>query len=229
MKIDKSIWYHISNHYLGKTATLTPRVPKYCNISEEGDIPRICVSNNIKNCMYGVLGVDDITGDDIFEAFSVSMKSNKETNRRLQQIKKLNFIKDAYSYDSLEFNDSYDITLYCSHYPSNKEVQFILDDLCDVASVIEFFPNKKGQFEKISFACFKNPSVYTTKEKAYLPPNASDFRQNEEHWILKPTEFKYMGKINLAKLIFTKGDCFSLCHKDFSCCRKDLLKNGISF
>ena len=192
-------WYHISSNYLGKTTVLSPRVPKYCCIEEEGDIPRICVSNNITNCLFSVVGVDNVTGMDIFDSFTFPIKSKKEIELRLKQINKFKFVKESECLESLSFDKSYDVILYCNQLPSKDYLDLILDDLCDKVSIINFFPNKKGAFEKKSFICIKNPSVYVTKEKAYLPPKASDFRENNEHWILKPTEFKYLGKIDLGK------------------------------
>lgn len=50
----------------------------------------------------------------------------------------------------------------------------------------------------------QSPIVYVSNEKAYLPPNCSDFRFNKEHWFLKETHFEKIGFIDLQTLV-TKG------------------------
>ena len=209
-------WYHLSTKYLGKNVTLSPRVPVYCNIKEEGDIPRICVADNIINCLYGVVGVDDIRGADLFDAFHTTLKNNQEIHNRIRQLRKFPNIKTISCVESLSFDNNYDVIIYCYTRPSLDEQNIILNELGDVVSKVNFFPNKKGQFDTFSFVCVKNPSVYITKEKAYLPPNASDFRQNNEHWLLKPTEFKFLGRLNIEKIICPKTT-ISVTNKKFSC------------
>ena len=46
-----------------------------------------------------------------------------------------------------------------------------------------------------------NPSVYAVDSdnvKLYVPPAASDFRSNKEHWAITAVEVKYVGKLCLA-------------------------------
>ena len=228
--MDKKVptWYHISTKYLGKKATLSPRVPTYCNINEEGNIPRICVANNIQNCLYGVIGVDNIRGADIFDTFHTTLKNRQEIQNRIRQLKKLAFVKSISCLKSLSFDGNYDVIVYCHHLPTTEEQNIILNELGDVVGKVNFFPNKKGQFDKFLFVCVKNPAVYITKEKAYLPPNASDFRQNNEHWLLKPTEFKFLGRLNIERLLFTLGGTIAITNKKFSCYPEAFLKSGIN-
>ena len=46
-----------------------------------------------------------------------------------------------------------------------------------------------------------NPCVYYTEETPFLPPNCSDFRKSNEHWFLKDTTFRYLGRINMYKFM----------------------------
>lgn len=46
-----------------------------------------------------------------------------------------------------------------------------------------------------------SPTVYYTKKKAYEPPNASDFRKNNEYWYINKTIFDRVGYICLNTLI----------------------------
>lgn len=51
-----------------------------------------------------------------------------------------------------------------------------------------------------------NPSVYKKicKSPIYTPPDHSDFRSNNEHWVLKKTKVKFLGYLDLAVLIKNK-------------------------
>lgn len=48
-----------------------------------------------------------------------------------------------------------------------------------------------------------NPVVYYSEELPFLPPDASDFRYNDEHWYLKNTKFKLLGYVNMVHLCKT--------------------------
>ena len=48
-----------------------------------------------------------------------------------------------------------------------------------------------------------SPSIYTSEEKAWLPPNCSDFRSNKEYWYVRETAFKLQGFIHLDSFIKT--------------------------
>lgn len=68
------MWYHLRREYLGKNPTIIPRVPTavYNNVIcrvEEGDIPRICVSDNVFKCILGITGIDEPSVEDIDRRF----------------------------------------------------------------------------------------------------------------------------------------------------------------
>jgi hypothetical protein len=48
--------YHISHKYLGKSPTLTPRVPETLLDGEEATTPRVCVCPSVENCYVAMLG-----------------------------------------------------------------------------------------------------------------------------------------------------------------------------
>lgn len=58
------MWYHVRREFAGKSPTITPLIPRaaedynWCR-SEEGDIPRICVSDVIINCLRGIMGISN--------------------------------------------------------------------------------------------------------------------------------------------------------------------------
>lgn len=120
------MWYHVRRKNEGKVLTLTPKMPEVNNGCkyEEGDIPRICVSNTIFNCLRGITGMSNI---------------------------------DA------------------------------------------------GLFrENNSFGFDGNPAVYITEGRAYTPPNAIDFRQNNEHWVLTEEKYFFLGYVDIYKMLTRK-------------------------
>lgn len=68
------MWYHIRREYLGKNPIIHPRVPNavingiICR-AEEGDIPRICVSDHVFKCITGIIGVNEPFISDIERRF----------------------------------------------------------------------------------------------------------------------------------------------------------------
>lgn len=57
------MWYHVRREYLGKAPIIQPKVPEAVseNVTcgaEEGNIPRICVSDNIFKCFRGIMGIE---------------------------------------------------------------------------------------------------------------------------------------------------------------------------
>ena len=58
--------------------------------------------------------------------------------------------------------------------------------------------------ENNSFGFDGNPAVYITEGKAYTPPNAIDFRQNNEHWVLTKEKYLFLGYIDVYKMLTRK-------------------------
>ena len=65
------MFYHISKADLGTNVIMTPKVPNSCLITEEGDIPRICVCTTIYHCLRALAGIGrrKISVDDIYLEF----------------------------------------------------------------------------------------------------------------------------------------------------------------
>lgn len=62
----------------------------------------------------------------------------------------------------------------------------------DFSDIVLEFKSKDG--------AIVSPSVYTTEEIPFIPPNASDFKKNNERWFLKPTIMKRVGYLDLLAL-----------------------------
>ena len=50
------MYYHVSSCFLGKDVTLKPQIPVSADEMEEGNIPRICVTEDIFYCMRAIIG-----------------------------------------------------------------------------------------------------------------------------------------------------------------------------
>ncbi len=72
---------------------------------------------------------------------------------------------------------------------------FFRDALYDGSSAVDDWIKNKSKLT--------SPVIYRCKETPYLPPDASDFRRNREHWYLSPTEFIRSGYIDLNRLVET--------------------------
>ena len=63
------MWYHVTKSYRGKVAVMTPRLPRDGNsnlIKYEGNIPRICVSNDIFRCLLAIHGTEELVSDKLY-------------------------------------------------------------------------------------------------------------------------------------------------------------------
>lgn len=76
--------------------------------------------------------------------------------------------------------------------------------LFDENIILEFAESKRIlNSKKYIKGYIQNPCIYYTfNNPAYLPPDSSDYRNNDEHWFLTPTQFHYFGRIDIKKLIF---------------------------
>ena len=50
---------------------------------------------------------------------------------------------------------------------------------------------------------YQPPAIYATEEQPFIPPNASDFRRNKEHWFLSEVAMERIGYLDLES--FYKG------------------------
>jgi hypothetical protein len=55
------MWFHVSKTYLGDNPILQPKLPRngfWPIIMEEGNIPRVCVSNSLFHCLLAIHGTE---------------------------------------------------------------------------------------------------------------------------------------------------------------------------
>ena len=73
---------------------------------------------------------------------------------------------------------------------------------------------------------FPNPTVYITRDKLFLPPNASDFRDNDEYWAINHITLNFIGFIDLFQLtknvIEITMERYSLTNEVYKTVYKDL-------
>ena len=63
------MYFHVSKVYLGEEPTLTPKVPSSALPSEEGDIPRICVSTSVYHCLRAITSCSPLNARDLLFEF----------------------------------------------------------------------------------------------------------------------------------------------------------------
>lgn len=124
------MYYHVSKIDLGSVVVFTPKIPGSSLISTEGNIPRVCVTTSIRNCLLSINGVREGSIKD-----TVINLSNEENSYR--------------------------------------------KDIVTIGPV----------------------TIYSTDQQPYLPPDASDFRINKEHWFIQPVEMKRIGYLSLGQLL----------------------------
>ena len=62
------MWFHVTNSYLGKNPVLVPKLPRNGSlkiIKWEGNIPRICVSNDIFKCLLAIHGTQSLVSNNL--------------------------------------------------------------------------------------------------------------------------------------------------------------------
>lgn len=58
------MWYHVRREFLGNHPLIKPKIPKavidnaFCR-AEEGNIPRVCVSDHVFKCFRGIMGIEE--------------------------------------------------------------------------------------------------------------------------------------------------------------------------
>lgn len=67
------LWYHVSDEFIGYQATFMPRQNKgeAFILHFEGNVPRICVSNNIYFCIRSKIGREDLRVYDLMYQFRI--------------------------------------------------------------------------------------------------------------------------------------------------------------
>ena len=68
-------WFHISTKFIGNNPIFIPKAPDTAT-KKEGNIPRICVSNSIYECLRSVCGIKHPTVRDLLFSFPFCFKLN---------------------------------------------------------------------------------------------------------------------------------------------------------
>lgn len=79
------LWYHVSDEFIGYQATFMPKVfgtEKFA-LRFEGNVPRICVSNNIFFCIRAKTGRDDLRVYDLTDQFRVKTLYDEDDGRSI--------------------------------------------------------------------------------------------------------------------------------------------------
>jgi hypothetical protein len=145
------MWIHVSREYLGINPVIKPKIPgsvtkNFICRSEEGDIPRICVSTNIIKCINGITGNCDIPMESFVKHFP--------TNPCV-------YITDEIPY----------IPPNCSDFRYNDEHWFITPTKfyflgrIDIYKLLTRYQIEKTEFETVKFPT-KKVIVYREKVKS---------------------------------------------------------------
>ena len=158
------LWYHVSNEFIGYTPILEPRVPDTVLMSE-GNIPRVCVSNNIYFCIRSKVGREDLRAYDLLYGFSAISAKDEEDY----------FIKSESCKITTVMNPSVYVTEGTPYYPPdhsdfrrNNEMWFITPTQFHFIGFLSI-----GEIVKNRVVRFSNQQI----ETIYIP---NDFEMNLE-------------------------------------------------
>lgn len=126
-------FFHVSRTDFGEKFKFKPRIPSSAVMSVEGDIPRVCVSTTVLDCINAINGCGNTSVSDL-------------------------------------------LINCCDH----------IEQAMGLAVI------------------FKSPAVYMTTRVPYLPPEASDFRDNDERWFITPVTMKRVGFIDLSEIVYNQ-------------------------
>lgn len=78
----------------------------------------------------------------------------------------------------------------------------MVDDLFYSFRDLSHYDN--GEDWKRNNGHFLHPTIYESTDIAFLPPDASDFRLNQEKWYLKKTRFQRVGYLDIEQALHGK-------------------------
>ena len=198
--------YHVAKLEFNEGNVLKTNVPS-APIREEGDIPRICVSNNPLKCM---IAIHPIVGNcKVYNKTYTALYSWLYDRFYYKQNIAMKKMKDAFKIYEAKFPHG-NATLL--NYSSAVDaVVFKYKDICisEIKLLIRLFRQYcwsvkfiREDKEKIfRFFIIRNVQLLEVMDKSYLPPNASDFRKFGERWVLNDTKnYKILGRIDMVHL-----------------------------
>ena len=199
--------YHITKIELNEGDTLKTHVPVNM-IKEEGDIPRISVSNNPIKCM---IAIHPIIGNcKVYNKTYTALYSWLYDTYHYEKNIDMKKIKDTFNVYGRKFPRGNVTLLYDSSGVNHlvfkyksisiSEIKFIIRLFNQYCWSIKFF-NEEDEEKYFRFYLIRNLQILKVMEKSYLPPNASDFRKFGERWVLNDTKkYKILGRIDMVSL-----------------------------
>lgn len=214
--------YHVAKLEFSEGDVLKTNVP--APIKEEGDIPRICVSNNPLKCM---IAIHPYLGDcKVYNKTYTTLYGWLYDRFYYKQNIAMKKMKDAFKiYETkfshgnvslLNYSSAVDAVVFKYKDISISEIKLLIRLFRPYCWSVKF---TREDNEKIfRFFIIRNVQLLEVMEKSYLPPNASDFRKFGERWVLNDTKnYKILGRIDMVPLF--KDHVMRLTNKKYTIIR----------
>ena len=212
--------YHIAKIELNEGDVLKTHVPPNL-IEEEGDIPRICVSNNPIKCM---LAIHPIIGNcKVYNKTYTALYSWLYDKYHYEKNIAIEKMKDAFNVFETKFPQS-NVRLMCDSSGVNHIVfRYKSISISEIKLMIRLFNPycwsinfiREDEEKYFRFYLIRNVQLLKVMERSYLPPNASDFRKFGERWVLNDTKnYKILGRIDMVSLF--KNHIFQFTDKKYT-------------
>ena len=196
--------YHIAKSDINEDDTLKTHVPHHL-FKDEGDIPRICVSNNSIKC---IVSIHAINNSKIYSKFFTTLFEWINDQKCYEYIT-FDKMKDLFKEYEIKFPhgnvtfssfiSGFGFAVFRYKNISISEIKLLIKLFKCYCGTIEFI--REDEEKVIRFYSVKNVQLLKVMEKSYLPPNASDFRIFGERWVLNDTKnYKILGRIDMAYL-----------------------------
>ena len=202
--------YHVAKLEFKEGDVLKTHVP-FATVNEEGDIPRICVTNHPLKCMLALhpmlytckvyTKVYTALYSWLYDAwYDVWLHGNPYIKKNL---------KDTFDVYKAKFPHSNVTLMYDSSGTRHTVFKYKSISISEIKSLIRLFKPYcwsikfiREDTEKIfRFYIIRNVQLLEVMEKSYLPPDASDFRKFGERWVLHDTKnYKILGRIDMVTL-----------------------------
>lgn len=198
--------YHIAKTEFNEGDILKTNVP-LTTVKEEGDIPRICVTNHPLKCMLALHPIYDTCRvyTKVYTAlyswlYDAWLHGNPYIKKNLKDTFEIYKAKFPHSNVTLMYDSSgtrHAVFKYKSI--SISEIKFLIRLFKQYCWSVKFIREDEEKYFR--FYIIRNVQLLKVMEKSYLPPNASDFRRFGERWILNSTKnYKILGRIDMVPL-----------------------------
>ena len=202
--------YHIAKTEFNDGDVLKTNVP-LATVKEEGDIPRISVTNHPLKCMLALHPIYDTCKvyTKVYTAlYSWLYDAWLYGNPYIKPYTKNN-LKDIFEVYKAKFPHSNVTLIYDSSHTRRTVFKYKSISISEIKSLIRLFKQycwsvkfiREDEEKYFRFYIIRNVQLLKVMEKSYLPPNASDFRRFGERWILHDTKnYKILGRIDMVPL-----------------------------